>query len=686
MDGAELGEGMEIDRVVLPLASSEAAAAATAATGRARFAYLAQTGAKAPPGEAARPDYGANLGRDALQMVYAKDVGYAREDAPAPASEASDLDSDDDDDAAAAETPRGDAAPPGGAAGEDQLKMDADWNTDGWSAREIESALNALMREVRLAAPTDEGQKRRAKAQKMFLRLLKRHREAVQYVERVLEGLCHRGLPAAVVHMDDAEALNLAPLLAALAPAKDFARRLLDVHAVRRACRCVARRANLAAAIIQCRVQMKYLCDPEAPRYAAKIPDDAREDEAEHIRKETREYCRRKWVAKCWEQDALVRRWRAAEATRGRHDARSALVRRATLAHQGLLEALCASPAPGVAETARRRTCGRLGEALPSICMLATRQAAEGPEIQALALRVLLLIAAQPGLARALLRANVADLCRSLLNVREPVEAARGAGRAPGRRAQLPHVRQPAPARVAGRVAGLVAAGHAAELARVGPAAVAAAGRPTPPGTADADRPPSPQKWVPKEKEDDDYPPLDLVEAEEVGALLGKKRVVASVMELLGERDEALFLGSIRFAQRVANGGFQAYRGALDEVLAYGGRPLERLVLGGLAATTARGGRGAPAGPAALELLAALCARPAGRQGLRAARVELMVAPLLSSGDRRRRRTCGRSTCCWRRRGAARRRRWCCPARSATTWTRRPTRASCPTRRTRASR
>ena len=299
MDGAELGEGMEIDRVVLPLASSEAAAAATAATGRARFAYLAQTGAKAPPGEAARPDYGANLGRDALQMVYAKDVGYAREDAPAPASEASDLDSDDDDAAAAAETPRGDAAPPGGAAGDDQLKMDADWNTDGWSAREIESALNALMREVRLAAPTDEGQKRRAKAQKMFLRLLERHREAVQYVERVLEGLCHRGLPAAVVHMDDAEALNLAPLLAALAPAKDFARRLLDVHAVRRACRCVARRANLAAAIIQCRVQMKYLCDPEAPRYAAKIPDDAREDEAEHIRRETREYCRRKWVAKC---------------------------------------------------------------------------------------------------------------------------------------------------------------------------------------------------------------------------------------------------------------------------------------------------------------------------------------------------------------------------------------------------
>ena len=62
---------------------------------------------------------------------------------------------------------------------------------------------------------------------------------------------------------------------------------------------------------------------------------------------------------------------------------------------------------------------------------------------------------------------------------------------------------------------------------------------------------------------------VDLVEAEEVGALLGKKRVVASVMELLGERDEALFLGSIRFAQRVANGGFQAYRGALDEVLAY---------------------------------------------------------------------------------------------------------------------
>merc|ERR1711903_357411 len=58
--------------------------------------------------------------------------------------------------------------------------------------------------------------------------------------------------------------------------------------------------------------------------------------------------------------------------------------------------------------------------------MLATRQAAEGPEIQALALRVLL-VAAQPGLARPLLRANVADLCRSLLNVREPVEVRRAA-------------------------------------------------------------------------------------------------------------------------------------------------------------------------------------------------------------------------------------------------------------------
>ena len=330
----------------------------------------------------------------------------------------------------------------------------------------------------------------------MFLRLLKRHREAVQYVERVLEGqLPPSGLPAAVVHMDDAEALNLAPLLAALAPAKDFARRLLDVrHAVRRARRC-ARAAALepGRGDHPRRVQMQSLCDPEAPRYAAKIPDDAREDEAEHIRKETRAAAA-EVGRQCWEQDALVRRRRAAEATRGRHDARSALVRRATLAHLGLLEALCASPAPGVAETARRRTCGRLGEALPSICMLATRQAAEGPEIQEARAAVLLLTAAQPAAQAALLRANVADLCRALLNVREPVEVRRAALDVlqAGALSCLTCVNLPRPASPAGSRASS-RPGTRPPRARVGPAAVAGVGGADAPGTADADRPPSPQ-------------------------------------------------------------------------------------------------------------------------------------------------------------------------------------------------
>ena len=606
-------EPMEIDRVVLPLESSDRAAASTAAMGRARFAYLKQTGTAADPREALGPDYGADLGRDALKMVKVLDAGYAQDDAASESPAASDLDSDDED------------PPEAQPEGSTELKMDADWNTDGWSAREIESALNALMREVRLAPLTAEGQKRRERAQTMLVRLLKRHREAVQYVERILEGLCHRGLPAAVGHMADGEPLNLAPLLAALAPVKDFSRRLLDVHAVRRACRCLARRPNLAAAIIQCRVQMKYLCDPNAGRYAEKITDDMREDEVEYVKKETRDYCRRKWVAKCWEQDALKRRWRALEAARSRHDFGSELTTRATRSHLALLEALCASPLPGVGETARRRTCGRLGEALPSICMLATRQAAEGPDIQALALRVLLLVAAQPSLVKPLLLANVADLCRSLLNVREPVGVRRAALdvlqacalsclTCVNRPSEPPTSRPPSTRPATG-------------------AGTRPLGGPTPPGTADADRPPSPVTRVVEEREDDDYPHLYEVGDAEVGDLLATRRVVASSVELLGDRDEALFLGAIRFAQRCANSGFQAYRRALDEVLAYGGRPLERLVLGGLAASTGRGGRGAPAGPAALELLAALCARPAGRQGLRAAHVELMVAPLLSSGD-----------------------------------------------------
>ena len=149
-------------------------------------------------------------------------------------------------------------------------------------------------------------------------------------------------------------------------------------------------------------------------------------------------------------------------------------------------------------------------------------------------------------------------------------------------------------------------------------------------------------------------------------------------MELLGGATRRS-CGSIRFAQRVRERRLPAYRGALDD-----GPGLRRA-----AARAARAGRlrgddrarrpGAVAGRAFLELLAALCARPAGRQGLRAARVgrgswwrRCSARATIS-----RRRTCGRSTCAG---GGAER-----PgdgggaaARSATTWTRRPTRSFVP--------
>ena len=179
-----------------------------------------------------------------------------------------------------------------------------------------------------------------------------------------------RGLQARAA--DDVEALNLAPLVAALAPVHDFARRLLDVHAVRRLVRCLSRRPNLAASVIQARAQMKFLCDPEAARYlkaicpcaanlerrrnlrrregarlrtsptlrrrassperptaAQAIPEDADEEETEHIKKNQREFCRRKFFAKCMEQDMLLGQWRRNEQRRNAKDDFSRLSARA---------------------------------------------------------------------------------------------------------------------------------------------------------------------------------------------------------------------------------------------------------------------------------------------------------------------------------------------------------------------
>ena len=85
---------------------------------------------------------------------------------------------------------------------------------------------------------------------------------------------------------------------------------------------------------------------------------------------------------------------------------------------------------------------------------------------------------------------------------------------------------------------------------------------------------------------------------------------LAVVLELLNGRDEALFLGAVRFCQRCAASCEGAMRHVLKEVLAFGGRPLERAIVGGLASGPNRGGRGALAGCACLELLAQLTTFP----------------------------------------------------------------------------
>ena len=151
-----------------------------------RRRYLEDSKSIPNPEESSWPAYGADIGRDTLALIRAQDAGYEQEGIKAGGASSdddSDLDSDD-------ETP---AKGPSRDAPEDEavdareeqrnIMMDVDWDTTGWSLREVESACAALLAEAKNASADPAGQKRRAAAQKMLVRLLKRHREAVGYVE-----------------------------------------------------------------------------------------------------------------------------------------------------------------------------------------------------------------------------------------------------------------------------------------------------------------------------------------------------------------------------------------------------------------------------------------------------------------------------------------------------------------------
>ncbi|KAH8048848.1 hypothetical protein JL721_11816 [Aureococcus anophagefferens] len=526
------------------------------------------------------------------------------------------------------------------------LMMDMDWDTTQWSLREIEAACSALVQEIKDCPLDGPGQKRRDYSQQMLLRLCNRHVEALYYFERVLESMVNHSLPGLSYGLDQ-HALNLAPLLAAMAPIHDYAQRLLDIKTIRRVIDILLVEPNLAANIIQCAVHMRFFCDPNHRHYA--LPDDAPEAEVLLHEKENRERCRRKYFAKCMEHEALVNKWKRAKAERladldgwrrasiARMDKEpGGLKRKKKSALKGgmdyhhvtktaLVDRAVRSKLVGVAERTRHEVCGKKGEGITGLVCIARLHGDD--EKRCKALRILLLVASAASL-------SVLTCCRQ-----------------PATAPASPVLEKPA--RTAGDGSGTPP--------RPGTGASGASDRaPSTPGGSEVDRPPSTAGSGGRRKARGDrgdeafHEPCGEVDAVRE---LARPGWLAVVLELLNGRDEALFLGAVRFCQRCAASCEGAMRHVLKEVLAFGGRPLERAIVGGLASGPNRGGRGALAGCACLELLAQLRAAqeseipnfkgsdlghfplaqlttfPPGRMGLVAARVEDMLAPLLASGD-----------------------------------------------------
>ncbi|KAH8066179.1 hypothetical protein JL722_595 [Aureococcus anophagefferens] len=220
-----------------------------------------------------------------------------------------------------------------------------------------------------------------------------------------------------------------------------------------------------------------------------------------------------------------------------------------------LREIEAASKLVGVAERTRHEVCGKKGEGITGLVCIARLHGDD--EKRCKALRILLLVASVPLLARCVLHGNATGLCVSLLNVREPLKVRR----------------------------------LALDVLQAASLSVLTCCRQ--PATAPAS--PVPEKAArPGDRGDEAFhEPCGEVDAVRE---LARPGWLAVVLELLNGRDEALFLGAVRFCQRCAASCEGAMRHVLKEVLAFGGRPLERAIVGGLASGPNRGGRGALAG------------------------------------------------------------------------------------------
>lgn len=118
------------------------------------------------------------------------------------------------------------------------------------------------------------------------------------------------------------------------------------------------------------------------------------------------------------------------------------------------------------------------------------------------------------------------------------------------------------------------------------------------------------------------------VSPEDACELLIRPQRVAAVLKLL-DRPRCL-LGAVRFAHHCAATCDRGADVVLQEVLAFGGRPLERIILDGIGSK-----RDKLPGFASVELFAQLAARPAHRTSLELSGAQTMLEPYLATLDAR---------------------------------------------------
>lgn len=577
---------MDIAQLVLP---GENVDSSTAAQGRARLKYLQDTHSVSSLDETR--SFARDLGRDSLQLKRCVEVGYRAVPCTQRLSDKSDCDDDvrpNERECVIAESIDLDAED-----SEAQM-MDMDWDTSDWSLRQIEKGCDVLICECRRAERSPSGVRRRDFAQRMLARLIDRHLEARSYMERELENVVKHALPNPVYGLDD-EALNMAPLLASLTT---FAAPLVEMNTARRLVQLLLVEPNLAARLIQTHVRLRFMLNPVKWKAMKSSNGDMC-----WLEGHTRNSMRLKWLARCLDLCSLLEQWRTCRLLLRRgipldedgvvpSCSRRAMLTVALQSYVALLETLC-SKTHKLYDTARRQIVCADGRGITALLCLATKT--DDLRLRLAVLRLLLLLSPVPSTLNRMLTTHVAQFCAHALHDEADIRSlALDVLQALALSACV--ACHPSPAQ---------RADDAPETAMPGGNAISA---------------PSSLRST--------------CSADDVCALLVRPKWLGHVLSLLQERDERLFVGAIRFAQRCAATCASALAIVTREVLAHGGRPLERIILDGIGAPHYRLGNPLMhPGFASLELLAQLASDPVCRTLLENGGAPGMLEPLLSCRD-----------------------------------------------------